>query len=183
MEPKAVNQTSSLIIDSPNINKKIKDSIGGLAVSPDQNEKQSKAKRKSAGPKRMRKRRKVVIDNDNTQLSGEHIKSMLDDTSETVMQGRIHPADFSKNENKSIERLDLRRRLPFDRLMVRPQLADDAALVPDILQLWLKNTAEARGLHKAVSLRIKAGEKDTALQTIEAECPNRRYGSRSSRSR
>lgn len=156
-----------LDLDSPNINKKIKDSIGGLAVSPDQNEKQSKAKRKSAGPKRMRKRRKVVIDNDNTQLSGEHIKSMLDDTSETVMQGRIHPADFSRNENKSIERIDLRRRLPFDRLMVRPQLADDAALVPDILQLWLKNTAEARGLHKAVSLRVKAGEKDTALQTVK----------------
>lgn len=158
-----------LDLDSPNINKKIKDSIGGLAVSPDQNERQSKAKRKSAGPKRMRKRRKVVIDNDKTQLSGEHIKSMLDDTTETIMQGRIHPADFSSNANKSIENLDLRRRLPFDRLMIRPQLADDAALVPDILQLWLKNTAEARGLHKEVSLRGKAGEKDAAAVQTNKE--------------
>lgn len=154
--------------DSLNANTLIEDSIGGLAVSPDQQEKSKKRQRKT-GPKRMRKRRKVVIDNDNTQLSGEHIKAMLDDPSDICLQTRIHPADWAQGEESRTTKLDLRKRLPFDRLIVRPQLADDAALSPALLQVWLNNTAEARGKPKAFRLRGKAGEEQQAQRRIEQD--------------
>lgn len=148
---------------------RIDDSIGGLAVSPD--DKGKTKKRKQDGPKRMKKRRKVVIDNDSTQLSGEHIKSMLDDTTDIIMHSRIHPADFVTGEDTQIKKRDLRHHLPFDRLMVRPHLADDAALVPEVLQLWMTNTAEARGLPSVVSLRGKVSEEKAARQEVEKNSP------------
>ncbi len=154
-----------LDLESPKAGTRIDDSIGGLAVSPD--DKDRKKKRKQDGPKRMRKRRKVVIDNDNTQLSGEHIKSMLDDTTDIIMLSRIHPADYVPGEDTQFKTRDLRHRLPFDRLMVRPQLADDAALVPSALALWMANTAEARGLQSAISLRGNAGEEKVAKRGVE----------------
>jgi hypothetical protein len=46
------------------------------------------------GPKRRRTRRKIVIDNDATELEGDHIKSMLRDTSDIVLQHVPHPADW-----------------------------------------------------------------------------------------
>ncbi|KAI2510988.1 N terminus of Rad21 / Rec8 like protein [Fragilaria crotonensis] len=162
---------SELMLDlvSPKTDSKVDDSIGGLAVSPD--DKDKKKKRTQDGPKRMRKRRKVVIDNDNTQLSGEHIKSMLDDTADIVMHSRIHPADYVLGEDTQFKARDLRRHLPFDRLMVRPQLADDAALVPSVLALWMANTAKARGVQSAISLRGKAGEENATKQSVEQDSP------------
>ena len=51
-------------------------------------------KRQAEGPKRRRTRRKVVIDNDETELDGEHIKNMLQDTSDIVLAHVPHPADW-----------------------------------------------------------------------------------------
>jgi len=156
------------------------DSIGGLAVSPDQTTKRPR----KTGPKRMRKRRKVIIDNDNTQLSGEHIKAMLDDTSDICLQTRIHPADWTKGggedddddddddddtRRSNITKLNLCNRLSYDKLILRPQLADDAALAPAALQLWWNNTAEARGHKKTFRLRGKAGEEQQAQRRMEQD--------------
>jgi hypothetical protein len=57
-------------------------SVGGLDVSNDTAvaTPPKNRKRASVGPKKMRKRRKVVIDNENTELSNQHIKNMLADT-------------------------------------------------------------------------------------------------------
>jgi cohesin complex subunit SCC1 len=142
-----------------------RDSIGGL--SPEASPKKSR-KRKGPGPRRMRKRRKIVIDNDNTQLSAERIKSMLDDTSAIVLQGRIHPADWVEGENDDQPRsFDLRKHLSWERLLVRPGIADDGTLAPELLNLWLKNTAEARGEPKQFLLRGEAGLQQKAKNDVE----------------
>lgn len=144
----------------------IDNSIAGLTVSPD--EKPKKRTRK-AGPRRMRKRRKVVIDNDDTQLSGEHIKAMLDDTSDIVLPGRVHPADWVEGDDATFSKRDLRKHLPYERLMVRPQVADDGALAPSLLQVWMKNTSQARGLGMSFHLRGKAGEEQRAQRKIKLD--------------
>ena len=159
----------TLDLEPPKAGSRIDDSIGGLAVSPDVNDR--KKKRKQDGPKRMRKRRKIVIDNDSTQLSGDHIKLMLEDTTDIVMHSRIHHADFVAGEETQFKTRDLRRHLPFDRLMVRPHLADDAALAPEVLDSWMINTAEARGLQSVISLRGKVGEEKAARQKVEEDDP------------
>lgn len=160
-----------LDLDSPNAHIRIDSEIGGLAVSPDQKQNpiEKKNKRKADGPKRMRKRRKVVIDNDDTQLSSEHIKSMLDDTTDTLLQNGIHPADWANSEDTRPKKRDLRHHLPFDRLMVRPELADDGALTPALLELYMDNTKEARGFKKSFRLRGKAGQQQAAMRKIEQD--------------
>lgn len=47
------------------------------------------------GPKRRRTRRKVVIDNDATELEGDHIKNMLLDTRDITLVHIPHPADWT----------------------------------------------------------------------------------------
>lgn len=51
-------------------------------------------RKKQEGPKRRHTRRKVVIDNDATELVGDHIKNMLQDTSDITLAHFSHPADW-----------------------------------------------------------------------------------------
>jgi len=153
------------------------ESITGLAVSPDedqpppQKEKKNERKRKSIG-RRSRKRRKVVIDNDNTQLTADHIKDMLDDTSDIILQGRIHPADWVQLDKQSPQRKDLRHRFKQEKLICQPEIADYGTLDPALLILWTRNTREAQGLPRSFLLCDDAGEQQRAESEIAKDALN-----------
>jgi cohesin complex subunit SCC1 len=93
---------------------------------------------------------------------------MLDDTSDICLQTRIHPADWT-DDDTTRPKFNLCNRLPYDKLIVRPEFADDAAAAPVLLHLWLQNTSEARGKGKTFRLRGKAGEEQQAKRRIEED--------------
>lgn len=147
-------------------------SITGLTVSPDQDDderKKSEKRKKSNGRKRNRKRRKVIIDNDKTQLTAEHIKDSLDDTSDIILQGRIHPADWAQTTESPQDSTERTRKIPLDRLFCHPEIEKGGALATGLVELWMENTAEARGLPKAFLLRGKAGDQQRAESKIAKE--------------
>jgi hypothetical protein len=161
-----------LLPDSPSSKLGVDESIGRIPISPDHVDHDSqKKRRKSEGQKRMKKRRKIVIDNDNTQLSGEYIRAMLDDTSDIVLENRVHPADFVAGDDELRKMRDPRDQVPLDQVMLRPQLADDGGLATELLDLWTRKTRQARGLKKKVSLREEASQsldmKDNSRLEIE----------------
>eukprot|EP00547_Thalassionema_nitzschioides_P002625 CAMPEP_0194212014 /NCGR_PEP_ID=MMETSP0156-20130528/11520_1 /TAXON_ID=33649 /ORGANISM="Thalassionema nitzschioides, Strain L26-B" /LENGTH=559 /DNA_ID=CAMNT_0038939721 /DNA_START=311 /DNA_END=1990 /DNA_ORIENTATION=- len=143
-------------------------SITGLTVSPDQEDEGEKAekRKRSNSRRRTRKRRKVVIDNDNTQLTAEHIKDSLDDTSNITLQGRIHPADWVQSAQPQKETQEQRRKITLDKLLCRPEIEDDGALARGLFELWMESTCEARGLPKTFLLRGKAGDQQRAESKI-----------------
>ena len=94
---------------------------------------------------RLKRRRKVIIDNDRTQLTNKHIKQMLKDTSDIIVD-RMHPAQWVEGQEEDSNRLlDLRTVLPYKRLLARPHLGDDGTLAPELLDLWLRSTARVQG--------------------------------------
>lgn len=111
-------------------------------------------RRRSAGPRRMKKRRKIVIDNDRTELSSDHMKAMLRDTSD-ILRRDAHPAAWPRDDGAAAaDGGDAAphgglgpalRGLPVDRLLARPCLADDAGLAPALLALWGRNAAKVEG--------------------------------------
>jgi hypothetical protein len=109
--------------------------VSGLA-SPGLDDSQEGAtvslKRTSASPSKpkRRKRRKVIVDNDHTELSNEHIKAMLADTSDIVKRMR-HPGDV---EDEQCE--ESTTSVP---ILTQPFLADDGHLHPELFQLWQNN--------------------------------------------
>lgn len=139
----------------------------GLPVSPE--EEKPKKKRKSTVDRRKRKRRKVLIDNDNKDLSNEHIRAMLKDCSDIVLDNKIHPADWIEQdaETRTDASKDLRTALPYDVLIARPRLGDDGCLNPELLALWTTNASEVRGKPKSYRLRGRAGEEQRARTIIE----------------
>lgn len=143
------------------------DSIGGLVASPVQ---EAKKKRASNGPpRRARKRRKVIIDNEETELSSDHIKSMLKDTSDVVFMGRMHPADWSQGAVPGRRRPNIRSTLTYDELIHRPRLADDASLSTAVLGIWEANAAESVGMS---SSRSRGEEQQTESMHEQAEGEN-----------
>jgi len=109
-----------------------------------------KRKPKTVGPRRMRKRRRIVIDNDMTELTSDHIKNMLSDTSSILLRHRAHPADYAEGEEPPVsttvrEQDVILGSLSYDRLLARPNLGDDGALAPELLKLWGRNTVKISG--------------------------------------
>ena len=156
--------------------------VGGLDDEENVSEEKPTPKRsRQVGPKRMRKRRRIVIDNDNTELSNDHIKSMLRDTSDIVIQNRTHPADYTRSE---IDKLDdnlltpSQRRefrthlqgddptlmiiseLPYESLLTRPNISDDGALAPDLLALWTQNASRLQGKPFPFRMRGEAAKQE-----------------------
>jgi hypothetical protein len=102
-----------------------------------------------------RKRRKIVIDDGRTELSNDHIRAMLADTSDicrgsdddemlypAARIGRPTSGMWGAAENERILR---NRRLlwsslnPPERLFCRPSLSDDGYLSAELLELWARN--------------------------------------------
>ena len=133
-------------------------SIGGLDISNDTgggkeatSPPTGRNKRRSATKPRVRrkKRRKVVVDNDETELTNEHIKNMLADTTD-IVRDIVHPAtwvpgqqDQSLPQDRNKERLF--QHLSYEQLFTRPSLGDDGRLAPELLDLWKLNTAPIQG--------------------------------------
>ena len=114
-----------------------------------------KKKRKDAankkGPKRMKKRRKIVIDNNATELSSDHMKAMLRDTSDIVLQNVPDLAawpredDGGDDDDAYVGICPALQRLPTERLLARPCIGDDGELAPELLALWMRNTVRVEG--------------------------------------
>jgi hypothetical protein len=145
-------------------------SVGGLDVSNDNTATPpNRRKRASVGPKKMRKRRKVVIDNENTELSNQHIKNMLADTSD-IVQHRMHPSAWIPGQEASTHtRSDkdlLFAHLSYEKLFTRPALGDDGQLAPELLELWGRNTAPILG--KPFPYRMRQQTDESMEEDIEA---------------
>lgn len=163
--------------------------IGGL----ESDEEEEGSAKKKAGKKRdsktadRRNKRKIIIDNDKTELTSEHIKNMLADTSDIVRQNIPHPADWNPDEDGEVDELtdpwggfNMKRRknrgiiletLPYEKLLARPNMGDDGCLAPELLKLWTNNAARILGKpHLPFRMRGKAGEqqrKARATQMME----------------
>ncbi len=129
--------------------------IGGLDVNDDK----ERPKKKSVTKGKRTRRRRIEIDKQ-TELSSEHIKGLLRDTSDIVRQNRSHPADnvVDANEESRLDLIDHRpwrkqkglfheeiAGLPYEKLFARPNIGDDGSLAPELLLLWERNAARLRG--------------------------------------
>jgi cohesin complex subunit SCC1 len=154
--------------------------IGGLDDSQDSAVKGSVGnKRASVAPKRRtRKRRKVVVDNDDTELPNKHIKDMLADTSDIVLQNVVHPATWVPGQDKASHKRSARDllfvHLSYEKILARPALGDDGQLAPELLALWAKNTAPVVGKPFPYELRVGANEEDESDEDESIEEPRRR---------
>mmetsp|Transcript_12754 Transcript_12754/g.25584 ORF Transcript_12754/g.25584 Transcript_12754/m.25584 type:complete len:724 (+) Transcript_12754:1388-3559(+) len=128
--------------------------LGDLEISGLDDESASaapkKKRKRTVGPKRMKKRRKIVIDNNNTELSSEHMKAMLRDTSDIVLDDEpglaSWPREDAEEEDPEYARLSrVLNTLPMERLLARPCLGDDGGLAPELLELWGRNTVKISG--------------------------------------
>lgn len=122
------------------------------------------AKPKRIRPKRRQKRRRLVIDNEATELSSDHIKRMLSDTSDIMMRNIAHPADYDEEEEameakkaKLTPAASIIAALPYERLLARPNFGDDGALDPQLLNMWSKHAARLEGKPFPYAMMGEAG--------------------------
>lgn len=155
----------------------------------EQEAKKKKRKQQQVGPKRRRTRRKVVIDNDATELDGEHMKNMIQDTSDITLAHIPHPADWAGEDEDedtqslgalTLSQVSLKRSAPkaqsigqednlilkcltFEELLARPNIGDDGQLAPRLLRLWKKNLSRVQGKPWPYPKRAKTtdGEEDS----------------------
>lgn len=123
--------------------------LGDLEISG-MDEESPKKRKRQAGPKRMKKRRKIVIDNNETELTSEHMKAMLRDTSDIVLEDEPGLADWPREDADEVDPEYARvsrvlNTLPMERLLARPCLGDDGGLAPELLALWGRNTVKISG--------------------------------------
>ena len=116
-------------------------------------------KRSSMTQPRAKKRRKIVIDNDHTELSNEHIKAMLAHTGDTLVEP-LHPSTATAGSASTAV-----PRLPFDVLLTRPSLADDGHLAPELLEVWKRNTAKVAGKPFAYPL-MEDDDDDDSMEEV-----------------
>lgn len=121
------------------------------------------------GQQRPRKRRKIITDDGRTELSSDHIRAMIADTSDICRNGDLlHPATWidplPNSSNNNIVRnkenealfydysdMDQQRNrnfslmwnsvTPQERLFCRPALGDDGHLSSELLDVWTRNCA------------------------------------------
>ena len=126
----------------------------------------NKKKRKSAENQKAnnKKQRKIVSEFGATELSSDHIRTMLADTSK-VVKSVVHPATWVPGQKKKstcgfVDRQLIRQHATIEKLLQRPCLADDGQLAPKLLDLWARNTAPIRGEPFAYELRQEKNEMD-----------------------
>jgi hypothetical protein len=123
-------------------------SIGGLADDQSLNSTNTNHKRTATPllPKaKPRKRRKVVIDNDATELSNDHIKSMIADTGD-LRTRKSHPADWNPNMTTTMDtsNQDHHHKNHNPTSLWRPFLAQqEGACHPALQELWNQSYYQA----------------------------------------
>merc|ERR1712038_1902165 len=100
---------------------------------------------------------------------------MLADTSDLLLPDISHPADYNPQEEttaaaaatdgKKSDAATIIASLPYERLLTRPNIGDDGALDPQLLELWQKNAARLEGKPFPYELMGEEGE----LQRMELE--------------
>ena len=146
---------------------------------------------------RPRKRRKITTDDGRTELSSDHIRSMIADTSDICRNDDLlHPATWidpkpsssSDNivRNSNMEALfydysDMNHQrnrnvslmwnafTPQERLFCRPALGDDGNLSSELLELWTRNCAPVmnRPFPYELALEENDEEVEPAIEEIE----------------
>lgn len=165
-------------------------SISGLELSPiaasdgeeeknedDEDDEEESVIKKPRGPRKRRiKRRKLVIDNDCTELTSDHIREMLKDTSNIVLQNRVHPADYVPQSEQSYNltgmvgkrkrgRTNLIEDLSIQELLGRPCLADSSRVAPELAGLWDRNMQPMRG-EKPMPFKMRGGAGRLAARKV-----------------
>ena len=113
-----------------------------IEVCFDDNHSNDNGKHATAGHRRLKKPRKIVIDTNQTQLSNEHMNAMLRDTSDLVLENVPHLADWTHDDNvedgvfNSFPICDALQSLPTKQLLARPCIGDNGQLAPELLALW-----------------------------------------------
>mmetsp|Transcript_40513 Transcript_40513/g.73007 ORF Transcript_40513/g.73007 Transcript_40513/m.73007 type:complete len:788 (+) Transcript_40513:331-2694(+) len=141
-----------------------------------------KKRKRNVGPKRMKKRRKIVIDNNQTELSGEHMKAMLRDTSDIVLRTAhlaAWPRDDAEDDDGDYGGIcPALQKLSTERLLARPCIGDDGGLAPELLALWGRNMCKITGkagTQLPFRMRGKRGEEQrgaVAEKLMEEEAVN-----------
>jgi len=94
-------------------------------------------------------RRKIVIDNNQTELTSEQMKAMLHDTSDIVQQDVPHLAAWPREDAEEEDGYEgicpALQKLPTERLLARPCIGDDGGLAPELLALWGRNMCKITG--------------------------------------
>jgi len=106
-------------------------------------------------PKTRRPRkRKIVIDNDETELTSDFIKKMLSNTESLLIpqEQRRNPADIPAPE-EDVGMLPSHLALSMEEILARPHLGDDGHLANELLELWDRNTRVVVG--EAMPFRMK----------------------------
>ena len=120
-----------------------------------------------------KKRRKVVTDTDETQLTSEHMKAMLCDTSDIVQQDVPHLAAYPREDAEEGEFnimsgvCSALQELPTERLLARPCIGDDGGLAPELLALWGRNMCKITGkpgTQLPFRMRAEKEEEEEALE-------------------
>ncbi len=181
-------QDSSLVSATPDY-KRTSLAISGLDIVADDTMEEDKKETPKNKPKRRvnRRKRKIDIDNDKTELTTAHIKAMLGNTSDIVRQNRTHPADYTPKDNDdetcALQHVVIRpwkkqkgvyheevASLPYEILLERPNIADDGALAPELLHLWKKNASRLRG--EPLPFRMEGAPGDAQRSQIAEEIMN-----------
>jgi cohesin complex subunit SCC1 len=151
----------------------------GISFGEDEEEESVDTKRKSASPsskkqqRRRTKRRKVIMDaNGVTQLSNEHIRSMIADTSDITLP-IVHPSTWVPGVTKSFVLTDqqvLYKYLSHEELFCRPSLGDDGQLAPELIALWKRHNAPILGKPFPYKMQEdEADEEEEVARQAQAE--------------
>ncbi len=126
--------------------------LSGLAEDEEEDDDNAKKRKPTAtgGRRRMKKRRKIVIDNNQTELTSEHMKAMLRDTSDIVLQNVPHLASWPRDDIEDdtdgyVGICQALQKLPTERLLARPCIGDNGGLAPELLALWGRNMCKITG--------------------------------------
>ena len=109
----------------------------------------------------------MIIDNNDTEVSSKHINNMLHDMGDVIMKPRnsladhVAAADAEEDETVSYVKLaevtSAISSLLYKRMFAHPNIADDGALAPQLLNLWIRNASRLEGKYFPFEIRGEAG--------------------------
>jgi len=169
-------QRDSISLDSSTIRpqRPQRESVAELSLSPSPSQTTSTRRRRRRADEMPRKRRRIVIDNDNTELTSEYIKEMLRDTSDLLLTP-VHPAAIAGSDLSADNTVDqviapvLLENLTREELLARPSLADDGTLHPRLIQLFQRNQQVVLGDPLPYPIRGEEAKEEARRRALEEE--------------